>query len=53
MLSAYPPLLALFRNPCTPATRQAGMSAITSANVCLGLAYGAAILLSGIVVVFA
>jgi 1,4-dihydroxy-2-naphthoate octaprenyltransferase len=53
MLAAYPPLLALFRNPFTPATRQAGMSAITSANVCLGLAYGAAILLSGIVVVFA
>ena len=51
ILAAYPPLLGLFRNPFVPKTRQAGMSAITTANVCLGFAYGAAILLSGIVVV--
>ena len=53
LVAAYPPLMGLFRNPFIPKTRQAGMSAITSANVCLGLAYGAAILLSGIVVVVA
>ena len=53
ILAAYPPLLGLFRNPFTPKSRQAGMSAITTANVCLGFAYGAAVLLSGIVVVVA
>ena len=51
LIAAYPPLMGLFRNPFIPATRQAGMSAITTANVCLGLAYGAAIMLSGIVIV--
>lgn len=51
LLAAYPPVLGLFRNPFVHETRQAAMSAITSANVVLGFAYGAAILLSGIVVV--
>ena len=53
LIAAYPPLLALFRNPFIHKTRDAGMMAITTANVCLGLAYGASILLSGIVVIVA
>ena len=51
LLSAYPALLGLFRNGFVPESRAAGMSAITMTNVCLGLVYGAAVLLSGIVVV--
>ena len=53
LLSAIPPLTGLFRNPLKAESRQAAMSAITSANVCLGLVYGAAILLSGVVMVVA
>jgi 1,4-dihydroxy-2-naphthoate polyprenyltransferase len=53
LLSAIPPLTELFRNPLKAESRQAAMSAITSANVCLGLVYGAAILLSGVVMVVA
>ena len=53
LVAAVPPLLGLFRNPFTLVSRQAAMSAITSANVVLGFAYGAAVLLSGIVVVVA
>ena len=51
LLAAYPPLMGLFRNPFVHKTRQAAMSAITSANVVLGFAYGATIMLSGIVIV--
>ena len=51
LLAAYPPLMGLYRNPFVHKTRQAAMSAITSANVVLGFAYGAAIMLSGIVIV--
>ena len=50
LLMAYPPLMGLMRNPFVHQTREAGMSAITSANAILGLVYGAAILMSGIVV---
>ena len=53
LVAAYPPLLGLFRNPFVHNTRQAAMSSITSANVVLGFAYGAAVLLSGIIVVVA
>lgn len=51
LIAAYPPLQALFRNRFIPLTRGAGMAAIISANICLGFAYGAAVLLSGIVMV--
>ena len=51
LLAAYPPLMGLYRNPFVHKTRQAAMSAITSANVVLGFAYGATIMLSGIVIV--
>ncbi len=53
LLAAIPPLVGVFKNPLNAQSRQTAMSAITSANVCLGLVYGAAILLSGVVIVVA
>lgn len=53
LLAAVPPIMGLVRNPFVHRTREAGMSAIVCANAILGLVYGAAVLMSGIVVLVA
>jgi 1,4-dihydroxy-2-naphthoate octaprenyltransferase len=53
VLAAWPSILGLLRNPFVHRSRAAGMSAITAANASLGLVYGAAILLSAVVVIVA
>lgn len=52
LLSAYPLLKAMRKNPLAPQSRQAAMAQICSVNIALGAWYAAAILVSSSIVVW-